>query len=79
VNEDLPVFARVYADLDNLATAIHQSGIVDYKEKVSRFFEHFTNSRAEFEFINVGFGKENADCKMKSEMPWPFVAFILHC
>ncbi|CAH0002087.1 unnamed protein product [Clonostachys byssicola] len=63
--KDLPVFARVYADLDNLANAIHQSGIVDYKEKVSRFFEHFTNSRAEFEFINVGYGKENADCKMK--------------
>ncbi|KAK7229218.1 hypothetical protein V2G26_001388 [Clonostachys chloroleuca] len=63
--EDLPVLARVYADLDNLANAIHQSGIVDNKEKVSKFFEHFTNSRAEFEFINVGFGKENADCKMK--------------
>uniref|UniRef100_A0A8H7NDY7 C3H1-type domain-containing protein n=1 Tax=Bionectria ochroleuca TaxID=29856 RepID=A0A8H7NDY7_BIOOC len=70
VKEDLPVFARVYADLDNLATAIHQSGIVDYKEKVSRFFEHFTNSRAEFEFINVGFGKENADCKMKKMLEY---------
>ncbi|CAH0032404.1 unnamed protein product [Clonostachys rhizophaga] len=68
--EDLPVFARVYADLDNLANAIHQSGIVDSKEKVSRFFEHFTNSRAEFEFINVGFGKENADCKMKKMLDY---------
>ncbi|CAH0045541.1 unnamed protein product [Clonostachys solani] len=69
--EDLPVFARIYADLDNLATAVHQSGIVDYKEKVSRFFEHFTNSCAEFEFINVGFGKENADCKMRKSSLTP--------
>ncbi|VUC31134.1 unnamed protein product [Clonostachys rosea] len=68
--ENLPVVARVYADQDNLANAIHKSGIVDYKEKVSRFFEHFTNSCAEFEFINVGFGKENADCKMRKMLKY---------
>jgi hypothetical protein len=33
------------------------------------FAEQFTNSRAEFDFINVGRGKENADSKMRSEFP----------
>jgi hypothetical protein len=30
------------------------------------FAEKFTNSRAEFDFVNVGRGKENADSKMRS-------------
>ena len=31
------------------------------------FVEQFSNSRAEFDFINVGRGKENADSNMRNE------------
>jgi hypothetical protein len=41
-----------------------------------RFAEQFTNSRAEFEFINVGPGKENADSKMNSKTLLPI--FVLY-
>ncbi|VUC28008.1 unnamed protein product [Clonostachys rosea] len=64
-NDQLPIFARVFANLHHLAGAIKRSGLIDDEEKLIRFSENFTNSCAEFDFINVGRGKENADCKMR--------------
>lgn len=66
ISEDVPIFARVFASLHALATALMSSGVTGADDMFFDFTERFTNSCAEFDFINVGRGKENADSKMRS-------------
>ncbi|KAF7719258.1 Uncharacterized protein PECH_004814 [Penicillium ucsense] len=63
-SEDVPILVRIYANLKDLATALQKNKVIPFEKDLHRFAEQFTNSRAEFEFINVGPGKENADSKM---------------
>ncbi|KAJ6178640.1 hypothetical protein N7519_009101 [Penicillium mononematosum] len=63
-SEDVPILVRIYANLNDLARALHKNKVIPFEKDLHRFAEQFTNSRAEFEFINVGPGKENADAKM---------------
>ncbi|KAJ5888590.1 hypothetical protein N7495_008631 [Penicillium taxi] len=65
-SEDVPILVRIYANLNDLARALHKNKVISSEKDLHRFAELFTNSRAEFEFINVGPGKENADSKMNS-------------
>ncbi|KAJ6088406.1 hypothetical protein N7486_009667 [Penicillium sp. IBT 16267x] len=46
------------------ADVAHKNKVIAFERDLHRFAERSTNSRAEFEFINVGSGKENADSKM---------------
>ncbi|KAJ5477009.1 hypothetical protein N7539_007153 [Penicillium diatomitis] len=66
-SEDVPILVRIYANLKDLATALQKNKVIPFERDLHRFAEQFTNSRAEFEFINVGPGKENADSKMTSK------------
>ncbi|POR34369.1 Uncharacterized protein TPAR_05440 [Tolypocladium paradoxum] len=63
--EDIPIVARVFANIKGLGNALQQSRVVASSDDVYTFAEHFTNSRADFEFVNVGRGKENADSKIR--------------
>lgn len=65
--EDVPILVRIYANLKDLARTLRNNKVIALEEDLHRFAEHFTNSRPEYEFINVGPGKENADSKMNSE------------
>ena len=65
-DSDLPIFTRVFAGLRGLAYASRAAGVVETEDQVLEFAERFTNSCAEFDVINVGRGKENADSKMRS-------------
>merc|ERR1712093_542822 len=62
---DLPILVRVFANLNDLARSLRLSNIIESADDRRTFAEQFTNSRAEFDFINVGRGKENADSKMR--------------
>jgi len=68
---DLPVHVRIFANLNDLARSLSFSGVIDGPEGMRTFAEKFTNSRAEFDFVNVGRGKENADSKIRSEFSHP--------
>lgn len=63
--DDIPILARVYANLNDLSKSLRMSRIIEYDEEMRVFAERFTNSRADFDFINVGKGKENADSKIR--------------
>lgn len=65
--EDVPVVARVFANVKGLGNALRLSKVIDSDDDMYTFAEHFTNSRAEFDFVNVGRGKENADSKIRRE------------
>lgn len=65
--EDIPIIVRVFANLNALAKALRSANIISSETDMHTFAEQFTISRAEFDFVNVGYGKENADSKMRSE------------
>ena len=58
-SEDVPIVARIFANIKGLGNALRQD--------MFSFAENFTNSRAEFDFVNVGRGKENADSKIRRQ------------
>ncbi|RMJ19481.1 hypothetical protein CDV36_000835 [Fusarium kuroshium] len=62
---DITIFARVYANVKDLAHSLRLSGIISYEDKFFKFVINFTNARAEFDFVDVGSGKENADSKIR--------------
>ncbi|EAW10812.1 uncharacterized protein ACLA_052850 [Aspergillus clavatus NRRL 1] len=64
-SEDVPIVVRIFANLNGLAKSLVQYNVIDFEDKMRMFAELFTNSRAEFDFVNVGHGKENADSKMR--------------
>lgn len=43
------------------------SGVIDADDNLRVFAEQFTNTHPDFDFINVGKGKENTDSKIRSK------------
>jgi hypothetical protein len=75
---DITIFARVFANVKDLAHSLRLSGIVSYEDKFLKFVTNFTNARAEFDFVDVGSGKENADSKIRRELLSLLVTPQLH-
>lgn len=69
---DIPILVRVYANVGDLARSLRMSNVIEYDDSLRIFAEQFTNTYADFDFINVGKGKENADSKIRSEISRPF-------
>ncbi|OAQ89526.1 C-x8-C-x5-C-x3-H type zinc finger protein [Purpureocillium lilacinum] len=65
LGDDVPIFVRIFANVKGLAKALRISGVINQDEDMHMFAENLTNSRAEFDFVNVGHGKENADSKLR--------------
>ncbi|KAI1387468.1 uncharacterized protein F4822DRAFT_406585 [Hypoxylon trugodes] len=63
--DDIPIIVRVYANLNDLSKSLRLSQVTDFDDQMRLFAERFTNSRADFDFVNVGKGKENADSKIR--------------
>ncbi|UNI13867.1 hypothetical protein JDV02_000564 [Purpureocillium takamizusanense] len=65
LGDDVHIFVRIFANVKGLARALRISGVINQDEDMYNFAENLTNSRAEFDFVNVGHGKENADSKLR--------------
>lgn len=65
--EDITILVRIFANLNDLGKTLHLTNVISHRSDLVTFAEHFTTSRGEFDFINVGPGKENADSKMRSK------------
>lgn len=63
---DITIVVRVFADLDELSRIMHESRIT-YRYGMSTFAEQFSIARGEFDFVDVGPGKQNAARKMASK------------
>ncbi|RYP13542.1 hypothetical protein DL767_010680 [Monosporascus sp. MG133] len=64
-NDDVSIVVRVYANLNDLSKSLRLSRVISSDDEMRLFAERFTNSRADFDFVNVGKGKENADSKIR--------------
>lgn len=68
----MPVLVKIFSHMDGLATTLRCDDILPPSKDASRdalrtFVAEFNKSRAEFDFIDVGKGKENADAKIRSK------------
>jgi len=63
--DDASVVVHVWANLGGLAKVLVHDGSIGATDHMSEFAEGFSRNRAEFNFVNVGRGKENADNKLR--------------
>lgn len=59
--DNASVVVNIWANLGGLAKALLHDGSIKTTDQMSEFAEGFSRNRAEFDFVNVGRGKENAD------------------
>lgn len=62
---ELEVLARVVANVSGLGKAMVRDGCLDNQQDFKDFTLGFTQAKASFDFIDVGYGKERADTKIK--------------
>ncbi|KFA81901.1 hypothetical protein S40288_01676 [Stachybotrys chartarum IBT 40288] len=63
--DDVEVVARVVANLQGLSRAMQRDGCIDNVSELKDFTLGFTQAKASFDFVDVGYGKERADSKIK--------------
>lgn len=63
--EDLEIVAKVVANLSGLGKAMQRDGCVDSPSTLKDFTLGFTQAKATFDYVDVGYGKERADSKIK--------------
>lgn len=70
--EDIPseykIVARIYANVKGLAETCRRAGIIDRPSLMDDFARGFTQSKALFDFVDVGSGKERADNKLSGKL-----------
>ncbi|KAF7541230.1 hypothetical protein G7Z17_g11991 [Cylindrodendrum hubeiense] len=63
--DELEIVARVVANVNGLGKAMLRDGSLDNSSDFKDFTLGFTQAKASFDFIDVGYGKERADSKIK--------------
>lgn len=64
---EVEVIARVVANLSGLAKAMRNDGSLDHESRLKDFTLGFSQGMASFDFIDVGYGKERTDTKIKGK------------
>ncbi|CAK7222765.1 hypothetical protein SBRCBS47491_004972 [Sporothrix bragantina] len=64
------IVVKVCANLSGLATAMRNAGSISSENLFKQFTLGFTQAKASFDFIDVGFGKERADSKIREDARW---------
>lgn len=65
--ESIPILVRIFVNLHGLAGKMRSLAIIESEKDLRIFAESFNKSRADFDMVDVGSGKENADAKMRSK------------
>lgn len=63
--DDTPILVNIRANLADLARVLHNQGSIRATGQMLSFARDFSKTHAEFNFVDVGKGKENADNKMR--------------
>ncbi|KAM0553843.1 hypothetical protein ACHAPJ_007189 [Fusarium lateritium] len=64
------IVCRVVANVAGLAKAMCRDGSIEDPSVVREFALGFTRAKASFDFIDVGYGKERADSKIRETTRW---------
>ncbi|RYP51268.1 hypothetical protein DL768_003365 [Monosporascus sp. mg162] len=68
--DETEIIAKVVANLNGLSKAMKRDGCVDSENDVKEFMLGFTQAKASFDFVDVGYGKERADSKIRETTRW---------
>lgn len=68
--DETEIIAKVVANMAGLSKAMKRDGAVDSESDVRDFMLGFTQAKASFDFVDVGYGKERADSKIKEATRW---------
>jgi hypothetical protein len=63
--KDVEIVAKIVANLSGLTKAMQRDGCIENSSDLKDFSLGFTQAKASFDFIDVGYGKERADSKIK--------------
>lgn len=66
--KNIEVIAKVCVNLAGLSRAIRKDGSLAKESDVKEFSLGFTQAKASFDFVDVGYGKERADEKIKGSL-----------
>ncbi|KAF5248046.1 hypothetical protein FAUST_452 [Fusarium austroamericanum] len=61
----LEIICRIVANVGGLSKALASEGCIENPNLFRDFTQGFTQARASFDFLDVGFGKERADAKIR--------------
>ncbi|KAL2256218.1 hypothetical protein VTK26DRAFT_2010 [Humicola hyalothermophila] len=64
------VIAKIYANLAGLCKAMRRDGCLTNESDLKDFTLGFTQAKASFDFVDVGYGKERADNKIRETTKW---------
>lgn len=67
---EIEISAKIVANLSGLARAMTRDGITENVNELKDFMLGFTQAKASFDFVDVGYGKERADSKIKETTRW---------
>lgn len=76
--EDLEIVAKVVANLSGLGRAMQRDGCIDNPSLLKDFTLGFTQAKATFDYIDVGYGKERADSKIKGMLLWRWIISLIN-
>lgn len=68
--EDVEISCKIVANLEGLSRTLVRGGYIANERVVKDFTLGFTQAKASFDFIDVGYGKERADSKIKETTRW---------
>ncbi|RSL42912.1 hypothetical protein CEP53_011945 [Fusarium sp. AF-6] len=66
----IEIVCRVVANVAGLGKALYRDGSIDDINTFKEFTLGFTQAKASFDFIDVGYGKERADSKIRETARW---------
>ncbi|KXL41833.1 hypothetical protein M433DRAFT_146227 [Acidomyces richmondensis BFW] len=61
---DVKIVVRVYANLKGLADGLMKTGVLSSSSQLEDFTRGFTNGKTLFDVVDVGYGKDRANCKL---------------
>ena len=67
----MDIVVKICANQGGLATAMRLSGSIANEQTFKQFCIGFTQSKASFDFVDVGPGKERADAKIRGAYSFP--------
>lgn len=71
LKDQIEVLVKICANVNGLANVMQKGGIIDDPNHMRDFTLGFTQGKASFDYVDVGYGKERADSKLKGEFGSP--------
>lgn len=68
---EIEISAKIVANLAGLSRAMVRDGAIESGNDLKDFMLGFTQAKSSFDFVDVGYGKERADSKIKGSYSSP--------